>query len=718
MKASEKTIRFLSVFLTACAVSVGSVFTFSTGFSIQIRAGIVIPACIVSALLASLLCLLRQIRPFLLGLAPLCCLGAWLIRKALWRSLVPVICAVGELYIRSFSGLRGASLDLAPEPGADGTLFLALTGSLLAFLCVLSLTRLRRLLPFLPLSLLLLISCLVSTLSIPSPWPLLLLFLALLVLLLTQGQRRRQSPTEYLSLLCWMLPSALLLLAAVWFIRPAEYRQTGPAAVLHGRLSDLARRSPFLSMFQPPSDEQPAREVLTVSEQIDLNALGPREELHRDIFRIRSARERTLYLKEAAYGYYENNSWQLMPDHTYRDHPVPPADWHAAMVTCSHGYSNSDLKPDPEDVLLIEPIIEMTYLLIPNRAYRIPEEARIDRDRFVEAPDQMTEYEISLFPYESGVNLYPASLIPLLESYKQVPDSTRAALRDILSELRGQAGDPEAPDYTGRCIRLIETYVRGSAAYSPDTGVMPAGDDFVRWFLEDCGTGYCIHFASAAAILLRCFGIPARYISGFSVTVPAGSPMEVSGSLEHAWVEYFDGTGWQIMDPTPFGVPSDPDQFPVPEDPEDVTEEPDAEDVPYEPHDPDESVPASPAETGSPESFSYRKIPLLLRLIPLFLLLCLPGRLALLLYRQYLDSGGRREQLLHYYRCLERLSRMAYRKPDDAMRELAEKARFSPHLPSPKELGRMRSAVMAQRQRLRDDPSRIRRFFFRVILGI
>ncbi len=52
--------------------------------------------------------------------------------------------------------------------------------------------------------------------------------------------------------------------------------------------------------------------------------------------------------------------------------------------------------------------------------------------------------------------------------------------------------------------------------------------------------GVCQDFAHLMIAVLRYYGIPARYVSGF-----------VSGEGEsHAWVEYFDGTIWRGADPT------------------------------------------------------------------------------------------------------------------------------------------------------------------------
>jgi transglutaminase-like putative cysteine protease len=69
--------------------------------------------------------------------------------------------------------------------------------------------------------------------------------------------------------------------------------------------------------------------------------------------------------------------------------------------------------------------------------------------------------------------------------------------------------------------------------------------------------GYCEHYASTMAILLRKAGVPARLAEGFlpgDVDVATGNE-QVNTDGAHAWVEvYFPGYGWQMFDPTGGGV--------------------------------------------------------------------------------------------------------------------------------------------------------------------
>jgi hypothetical protein len=82
----------------------------------------------------------------------------------------------------------------------------------------------------------------------------------------------------------------------------------------------------------------------------------------------------------------------------------------------------------------------------------------------------------------------------------------------------------------------------------PRTGPFPLVD-----FLLGDHAGYCQHFASAAALLLRLAGIPSRVVVGFATGVPEpGGRFTVRDVDAHTWIEvYFQGYGWVAFNPTP-----------------------------------------------------------------------------------------------------------------------------------------------------------------------
>lgn len=59
-----------------------------------------------------------------------------------------------------------------------------------------------------------------------------------------------------------------------------------------------------------------------------------------------------------------------------------------------------------------------------------------------------------------------------------------------------------------------------------------------------------MHFANAAAVMLRALGVPARYVTGYCADVVDGKAIVTSDNA-HAWVEYFDERiGWIPLDAT------------------------------------------------------------------------------------------------------------------------------------------------------------------------
>ena len=88
------------------------------------------------------------------------------------------------------------------------------------------------------------------------------------------------------------------------------------------------------------------------------------------------------------------------------------------------------------------------------------------------------------------------------------------------------------------------TYTLDPPAYSGNA---------VDEFMFDGLRGFCEHFASAAASMLRMAGIPARVVAGYQggEVHPTEGYLIVRQYNAHAWVEYWQqGNGWTRVDPT------------------------------------------------------------------------------------------------------------------------------------------------------------------------
>ncbi|QIA26379.1 transglutaminase domain-containing protein [Thermaerobacter sp. PB12/4term] len=135
---------------------------------------------------------------------------------------------------------------------------------------------------------------------------------------------------------------------------------------------------------------------------------------------------------------------------------------------------------------------------------------------------------------------------PALRVYLQLPEGLPQRVRDLAARLT--AGQGNAYDQA----RAIERYLRGFR-YDPNMPFMPRDRDFVDFFLFDLQRGYCVAFASAAVVLLRSAGLPARWVEGF--VIPTGGrpgTYPVTYAQAHAWPEVLiPGYGWIPLEPTP-----------------------------------------------------------------------------------------------------------------------------------------------------------------------
>lgn len=102
-----------------------------------------------------------------------------------------------------------------------------------------------------------------------------------------------------------------------------------------------------------------------------------------------------------------------------------------------------------------------------------------------------------------------------------------------------------------RYIQRIFNYFNESFVYTLEP--QPLGRHSVDEFIFQTQQGFCEHYASATAVLLRSVGVPARIVTGYQ-----GGEWNASQNYltlrqydAHAWVEvWLDGQGWVRIDPT------------------------------------------------------------------------------------------------------------------------------------------------------------------------
>jgi len=104
-------------------------------------------------------------------------------------------------------------------------------------------------------------------------------------------------------------------------------------------------------------------------------------------------------------------------------------------------------------------------------------------------------------------------------------------------------------------LKLLESMFR-EFRYTEKPGNLPESikneAEYLDYFIFEKKEGYCSYYATAFVLLSRHYGIPARYMQGFGVTIDNKRKVEVNATLAHAWPEaYLEGIGWIGFEPTP-----------------------------------------------------------------------------------------------------------------------------------------------------------------------
>lgn len=128
------------------------------------------------------------------------------------------------------------------------------------------------------------------------------------------------------------------------------------------------------------------------------------------------------------------------------------------------------------------------------------------------------------------------------------------AFKSIVSETERRQ------EITKYILGILQDY-----SYTLTPGFTPNNEDFVTYFLQKSKKGYCVHFATAATLMFRYYGIPARYVEGYYLSQNRLEKEngfykgDILDSDAHAWVETLSVlNGWEPVEVTVGTVLSDP----------------------------------------------------------------------------------------------------------------------------------------------------------------
>jgi transglutaminase-like putative cysteine protease len=157
---------------------------------------------------------------------------------------------------------------------------------------------------------------------------------------------------------------------------------------------------------------------------------------------------------------------------------------------------------------------------------------------------QRLEYALRSYPRAA---LSPA-VLPRTVAQRNLalPRDRHPRTRELAARLRAAATSDA--DYVATVLRRFATEDYAYTLEPPALGTDPVDE-----FLFDTRQGFCEHYASSFAVLMRAAGVPTRVVTGYQGGEfnAYGNYLLVRQSSAHAWNEvWLEGRGWTRVDPT------------------------------------------------------------------------------------------------------------------------------------------------------------------------
>ncbi len=318
----------------------------------------------------------------------------------------------------------------------------------------------------------------------------------------------------------------------------------------------------------------------------------------------------------------------------------------------------------------------------------------------------------------------------MYDKYTQLPQDSKEKIQGLLRQKGLMGGDiiqegdtvhSTVKTYSSvdEMVNAVKNYLARTSSYTLTPGKTPPGRNFIDYFLFENHKGYCVHFATAATVMLRAMGVPARYAEGYIVTADdyknaVGGWANVKDNRAHAWVEvYYPGLGWQPIEMTPgFNVAANQAQDDEPQSsssvssaPPESTAQSSASSIAQSAA---PSTPQSAASRATVQPPSKRSDDVKAAMMPILLTIAFIGlSLAAAVLKRRVATKRRRKLFaqqdgnkaaIAIYDYMVKLTRFGG-EISEAVTDIALKARFSQHTVSAEELKTMRDTaeLLAQR---------------------
>lgn len=265
------------------------------------------------------------------------------------------------------------------------------------------------------------------------------------------------------------------------------------------------------------------------------------------MFSVRSDVDATVYFRTQSCGDYLGSGWDTAPifpalyDGTY-----------AASYLTSFHLEKRNTPAHQMEIVSYIPDYPLPYFLATSGGnYDIQ---RNDAVNFgsIEQRYQVPFYNINFYSFGATKNddaFENAYRNFVYEHYLSIDQETRVFMNSIIKAHGFSKNSPSI-------IAQVASYIQGAAVYNADYNrSLDIAPNNAIAFLSKYKEGVCRHYATAATLLYRALGIPARYTVGAMAGVKAGQWVDVMPDRAHAWVEvYINGVGWVPVEVT---APSD-----------------------------------------------------------------------------------------------------------------------------------------------------------------
>ncbi len=260
------------------------------------------------------------------------------------------------------------------------------------------------------------------------------------------------------------------------------------------------------------------------------------------------------YLRGRVYTKYKNGKW-TSPETSFRKMPFTA--YEGVIAIKSFYYSGGEENQGNRISIYPAKRFSSDVLLVPgmgNRFDMVADKLNFSEEGILIPEDWRKDGGYTVFlPGQYWDGAFPEPLQADDSKLVQVPREISGDLSETLAAVFSEPpeNDREVMD---RLVNYFMTYFK----YSTD--IRETGMDPVLNFMKETRSGHCELFASSMVLLLRQYGIPARYVTGFvcDEAHPSGRYYLSRLGDAHAWVEAYsrqDGK-WVLLEPTPpSGVP-------------------------------------------------------------------------------------------------------------------------------------------------------------------